>query len=229
MKIVCPKCLRDVVASDVNMGLGAFFCRACNEMFPLTREQEEQIEQIPENFRIDLPPAGAWYEQSMDGETAGATTRHWGALFLIPFTMVWGGASLGAIFCSQGVNDTFSLMATLGGILFSIGTAFLLVGTLMTVCGKTTVAVSEGVVRVFTGIAGIGWRREFPLDEIRSVRIQEQRWRDSDGDSQQKTYLLLLRKAGDVKFGSGVNQPRREYLLYALRQMLQRANGGDRS
>jgi hypothetical protein len=98
MQITCPTCRAKVATDDINVSTDVALCRSCGNTFHISEvlggtssilgSMLSSI--VPPSGPVDLnsPPAGAWYTPTGDGFTAGASTRSWMALFIVPFTCV---------------------------------------------------------------------------------------------------------------------------------------------
>ena len=218
MKIVCPKCAREVALADVNIQTNVLLCRACNEMFPLADDLPEGSE-VPDDFSLDNPPAGAWYEQGMDGDSAGASCRGIGGLlFALVFALGFGGfplaIMLGVVKTQGGDQPPFWFFAI-----------FLLVGGgativfLLKLLGRTTITVSATGGDVFTGIGPFGWRKAFLTEEIERVGTEQ-----CGTTNGKPMYRLALYKVDGTKIGFGMmlSAARQEYLRCAAITLLAR-------
>lgn len=211
MNSFCPKCRVPIPLTDVNVATDLALCRACGETFSFAALQE-----TAEAESVDLarPPRGAWFHKDNRGFEAGASTRSWAALFLVPFMAVWSGFSLGGIYGSQMWKGEFNLGMSLFGIPFVLGTLLFGSLALMSVCGKVVVSVRGPDGLVFTGIGPVGWRRRFRWNEVTGVR------RSSSADSEgHRTQRITLEGPATLHFGTGLSEARRDFLLAALNQM----------
>src|SRR3984957_14366963 len=154
MEVICPSCRAKIAAGDINVSTDVALCRSCGNTFRLS----EIIGAIPSSS-IDLhsPPSGAWYTPVADGFTAGATTRSWMALFIVPFTCVWAGGSMFGIYGTQIIKGQFIPSSSLFGIPFLIGSIVLVSWCAMAVAGKVTVTLHATQLSIFTGVGSIGW------------------------------------------------------------------------
>lgn len=218
MKIVCPKCAREVAAADVNIQTNVLLCRACNEMFPLANDLPQGSE-VPADFSLDNPPSGAWYEQSMDGDTAGATCRGLGGLlFALVFAAAFGGlplsAMLGVLKAQGGDQPPFWFLAIF--LLVGIGATIVF---LLKLLGRTTVTVGAAGGAVFTGIGPIGWRKTFLNEEIQYVGTET-----CGTTNGRPMYRPALFKVDGTKIGFGMmlSRARQEYLRCAAITLLAR-------
>ena len=124
MKLICPDCGKVIDAEDISMKEDLALCKECNEAYPigLCRPDKNDFDQ---NILLD-PPSGCSVENGYDGAIIHISQRSLAALlFLIPFTCIWGGGSLGGIYGSQIKKGTFEWGISLFGLPFLIGTIVL--------------------------------------------------------------------------------------------------------
>lgn len=127
------------------------------------------------------PPKGVDLVETMDGFRLTLSTRSCIAIFLVPFTLVWAGGSLGGIYGMQIKQGKFDLMMSLFGLPFLVGSFFLIALTVMSVCGRTIVELAGGKFSIRTGALGVYRTQSAPWSDIRSCRLTEatQRGRSS--------------------------------------------------
>jgi hypothetical protein len=93
----------------------------------------------------------------------------------------------------------------------------------MSVGGKTEIKMDRNEGSVFTGVGPIGYRRRFLIADVSDVRIDDNHWRDSDGDRQGKTFIVIAMKEGkSIRLGSMLSGERRKFLAALLRKTLVR-------
>jgi hypothetical protein len=214
MKLLCPKCDVPIPGSQLNVQADVGLCRTCDEVFRISALVTAGLE----SGEADLsdPPSGCWFQNSNTGWTLGTTTRSPIAFFLVPFLCVWSGFSLGAIYGSQIAAGSFDPAMSAFGIPFMVGT--LIVGSLalMSVIGQIVVTVDRNRGQVFTGVGRIGWKRDFDWGAM--CRVEElgsyfyYPW--SGGQE-----VVLIGKTR-IRFGSMLTDPRRYFILQALRTLL---------
>lgn len=218
MDVICPTCRSRIAPDDINVSTDVALCRSCGNTFRLS----EIIGATP-SFSIDLhsPPSGAWYTPTTDGFTAGATTRTWMALFLIPFTCVWSGMSMSGIYGSQIVKGEFNLSGSLFGIPFLLGTIFLISWCAMTVAGQVVVTRRSDQLTIFTGVGSLGWTRTCSLSDFSTVREGYAggvlSWNNRQGPA------IRLEGKRALAFGSILSADRRYFLLQVVQTALRDA------
>jgi hypothetical protein len=214
MEVACPRCSRRIAAEDVNVGKDLALCRACDQAFPLSEivESAGTLEEVD----TDNPPRGAWYSFDGDSIRIGSTTRHPIALFLVPFTCLWSGGSLGGIYGTQIVHHRFNPVFSLFGIPFLLGSVVLGAVTLLALFGKVEVRLNPAESEVFTGIGPLGKRRRFRSAEVRQVKEEM----TASGRSTQKLIVMEGEDMRSIRFGSMMNDERRRFVLGALRAAL---------
>lgn len=219
MQLTCPNCHREIPTEDVNVEKDIALCRACNQTFSFAELLREGSGPAVDLMR---PPKGVWFRQDMRGFELGATTRSAAAFFLVPFMCAWSGLSLGGIYGKQIHSGKFNLAMSLFGLPFLIGTIFLIAMTFMTICGKMVVSVQGDQGKLFTGIGPIGRTRRFKWSSIKSVTDNANFY--SNGRPQ---VSIVLQGDDDarLRFGSGLNEDRRYFMMNALRSLLRKREG----
>lgn len=226
--VFCPRCGARAQAADAHPETDWAWCARCQEAFAPSECGKAKQSGGPEPVaEVDLhqPPRGAWFEKTFDGFVVGATTRSGIAFFLVPFTCVWSGGSLGGIYGSQIAQGKFNLMLCLFGVPFLVGTLFLGGLTLMAVFGKVVVSVNAAGGTVFVGIGPFGRRRTFDPRSVRRVYAER-------GGKEEGRNVIVLEGRERIAFGSGLNEGRRYFMLQVLRTVLvcgsaQEGAGGD--
>ena len=217
MEVICPSCRAKIAADDINVSTDVALCRSCGNTFRLS----EIIGGIPSSS-IDLhsPPSGAWYTPMADGFAAGATTRTWAALFIVPFTCVWSGISMFGIYGTQIIKGQFSLAGSLFGIPFFIGTIVLVSWCAMSVAGKVTIARHSDQLSIFTGVGSIGWTRTYAFSDFSTVREGYAGLNSWSNWNRQQGPAIRLEGKRAVAFGSMLSTDRRYFLLKVLQGAL---------
>jgi hypothetical protein len=189
-------------------------CVVCDEVFRVS--VVANADRSYETFELREPPRGAWYEETGFGRRIGATVRHPVAIFLLPFTCVWSGLSMGGIYGSQFVRGEFLLLPSLLGIPFLVGTLFLIWMTALTLFGKVEVSIDRDEGRVFHGVGPLGRTRPFDRRSIRTVENDYPQDRNSGNGG---APIALVGKTR-IQVGGGLSDARHRYLLQGLRKLL---------
>jgi hypothetical protein len=217
MKITCPKCQQPVDVGDINVGANVAVCRRCNEAFALgDLIATGEVDDGP----LGEPPPGCWFNSGVQDWEVGASMRSYAGWFLVPFMLVWSGFSIGGIYGMQVVEGKFNPLLSLFGIPFVLGTIVLGSVAVMTVCGKTTLRVDNDRAETFVGAGSIGWRRRFLWSEITQVEERLSRFTANKNTSAASYEIWLEGGSKLIKFGFGVKDERRMFLLRVLRRML---------
>lgn len=211
MKLRCPACERPLPPEQINVRTDLALCAACGELSRVS-EISEDDDFSPDSENL-APPSGAWQRRGIDHQVYGATTRHASAFMLVPFTLVWGGGSLGGIFGTAIAKGSLSPMLFLFALPFLVGTLALSTFAALAVAGKVEFRLRGRQGEVFTGVGPIGWRRRFDLAEIE--RIGEEPARSSHPGS--RGWCIVLSGRERLRFGLGLREDRRHFLLHALR------------
>jgi hypothetical protein len=241
----CSKCRRAIPSEDVNVANDVAYCRACNLSYKLSELTHKS--ELTSDLNLSTPPAGAWHRSQGVGTVDGATHRSVGGAFgALALTLFWNG--IVSIFVLVAIAGTMRNMKIplphwfptpdmngspmgVGMTIFlwifltpfiAIGFAFLL-ALLSSIAGRTEVRMAGADGVVFSGIGSIGYRRRFDPQAVKDVRIDEKKWRDSDGDRQNKTNIVIETREGRlIKFGSMLREDRRKFVAGAVRKALVR-------
>ena len=239
----CPKCGRAILGDDINAATDIAYCRPCN----LAHKLSVLITSCDLTHGVDFnkPPSGVRCAVSGGRVRVTVTHRALGAAAgILAIALFWNGilsvflliaisatltnlhVPIPAWFPSPETNDS-NMGVGMTIFLWIFLTPFILIGAgligtfSMTVAGRTTVQVDRNESSVFTGIGGLGYRRRFMASEVSDVRIDEGQWRDSDGDRQRKTCIVIETRAGQViRFGSMLTAERRKFMAALLRRTL---------
>lgn len=94
---------------------------------------------------------------------------------------------------------------------------------LFCVAGRTEVTISQTGADLYTGIGPLGRHRRFDARSVQEVRIDNQQWRDNDGERRRTAQIVVEMAEGKaIKFGSWLNEERRMFVTGALRKLLLR-------
>jgi hypothetical protein len=207
----CPKCNAFIATEDIYTQSDIAKCQACNNVFKIS-----DAVAIQKKFDPNLPPEGAWYFNDFETTIVGATTRTKGALFLIPFMLVWSGFSLGGIYGTQIINGQFNPFLSLFGIPFIIGTVVFSGVILMSIAGKVVVTYNNNEGKIFTGVGKLGLTQAFLWKDINAVEESISSLKKSSGNS----YKISLSGPRNISFGRGLSDERRYYIISVLQNYL---------
>jgi ribosomal protein S27E len=227
MQITCPTCRAKIATDDINVSTDVALCRSCGNTFHISESLGGTSSilaslvnsVVPPSGPVDLnsPPSGAWYRPEADGFTAGASTRSWSALFLVPFTCVWAGGSMFGIYGTQIIKGHFNLPMSLFGLPFLIGSCFLVSFCAMMTLGKVSVSVHGDRLAVFTGIGPFGITRTASLSEFKTI---SEDFASGAMNNNRTSRVIRLEGSRSMAFGSMLSTERRYFLLAALRTAL---------
>jgi hypothetical protein len=214
MDTTCPICRSAIAIDDVNVATDMALCRRCGKTFSFS-----ELVQGSSIGAADLksPPNGAWFEQLADGFRAGASTRSWMAVFLVPFTCVWSGMSLSGLYGKQIVAGKFDPGTSFFGLPFLIGSVVLIASCAMMIAGKIEVLRRGDQLSVFTGVGMLGWTRTYSWSDFSAAREESGR---NGFNWNQRNAAIVLEGKRRAAFGVMLNEERRYFLLSAVRQAL---------
>ncbi|RVU38811.1 hypothetical protein EOI86_05965 [Hwanghaeella grinnelliae] len=92
----CVSCGKEIDSNDINIEKDLAKCGSCGEVFAASEALHGNEAGDP--FDPHDCPGGVSFVENYQGFVLTASTRSASALFLIPFTLVWSGFSLGNIY-----------------------------------------------------------------------------------------------------------------------------------
>ena len=224
MQFHCPECGLPIAVADLAPAQGVAVCRFCEKPYPLAACQEavpfEQRNIVPEQAL----PKGVQLAETMDGFRLTLSTRSCAAFFLVPFTLVWAGGSLGAIYGTQIAKGEFNWMLSLFGLPFLVGSFFLIAITVMAVAGRCVVELAGGKFSIRTGALGVYRTQSAAWDDVVSCRLTEATSRGRS--SYTTTYQVEVAVEGGKSLRFGATGAERETVLWLSRFLAGRIQRG---
>ena len=224
MKFHCPECGLPIAVADLAPAQGVAVCRFCEKPYPLAACQEavpfEQRNIVPEQAL----PKGVQLAETMDGFRLTLSTRSYAAFFLVPFTLVWAGGSLGGIYGTQIAKGEFNWMLSLFGLPFLVGSFFLIAITVMAVAGRCVVELAGGKFSIRTGALGVYRTQSAAWDDVVSCRLTEATSRGRS--SYTTTYQVEVEVEGGKPLKFGGTEAERETVLWLSRFLAGRIQRG---
>lgn len=209
----CPKCKSEIRTAHINIQADIAQCVKCNDVFKIS-ENFEEPEDI--SFSISNTPNGTWFKTGYNETIIGASTRSPIAFFLVPFMLVWSGASLGGIYGTQIIDREFDLIQSLFGIPFILGSLLFWTLALMAIWGKVEITLNNKGGKIFTGIGTIGKNKHFLWSDVTSIKGNHPNYRYPG----RQVSNLVLEGNKKISFGSGLKENRKLYLYKAMRSIL---------
>lgn len=187
-------------------------CRACGRThsFADLAEGEEELGPVDPH---DLPLGVRLVPDPMADLRIVHRRRSPMAFVLVPFTLVWAGGSMSAIYGSQIAKGSFDPMISLFGIPFLLGSLVLVAITLMSLVGRTEIALHRGEGTVFVGVGSFGRVRHFRYDRDTRVRITQSSHRTNNVPQDR---ITLIGPDGDFSFGAMLMRPEAMWTIAAL-------------
>lgn len=214
----CPKCHKPLASADINIQKDIAHCSHCNHVFTISEElKEAEPTTIPADFDIENPPKGVWHERKGDSIEIGASNRSKAAIFLIPFTLLWSGVSLGVIYGHQIVSGEFSIIFSVFGLPFLAGTIFLVSRIFLSLGGKTVITLDNRGGKVFKGVGKIGFTKEFQWDEVAQIIDKPSRVKYSKGGNR----VISIEGQQRINLGNALAKEKRDYIYFAIHHYLE--------
>ena len=223
MEFHCPDCGLPIQAADLAPAQGVAVCRFCEKPFPLEACQAAVPFADRNIVPVMPPPKGVDLVETMDGFRLTLSTRSCIAIFLVPFTLVWAGGSLGGIYGTQIAKGEFNWMMSLFGLPFLVGSVALIGLTVMSVAGRTIVELAGGKFSIRTGALGVYRTQSAPWHDVRSCRLTEATRRGRNRYSTSFQVEFKVDGAKDLRLSAaGVDRENALWLARFLAARIQR-------
>ena len=223
MEFHCPDCGLPIQAADLAPAQGVAVCRFCEKPFPLEACQAAVPFADRNIVPVMTPPKGVDLVETMDGFRLTLSTRSCIAIFLVPFTLVWAGGSLGGIYGTQIAKGEFNLMMSLFGLPFLVGSVALIGLTVMSVAGRTIVELAGGKFSIRTSALGVYRTQSAPWHDVRSCRLTEATRRGRNRYSTSFQVEFKVDGAKDLRLSAaGVDRENALWLARFLAARIQR-------
>ena len=223
MEFHCPDCGLPIQAADLAPAQGVAVCRFCEKPFPLEACQAAVPFADRNIVPVMTPPKGVDLVETMDGFRLTLSTRSCIAIFLVPFTRVWAGGSLGGIYGTQIAKGEFNWMMSLFGLPFLVGSVALIGLTVMSVAGRTIVELAGGKFSIRTCALGVYRTQSAPWHDVRSCRLTEATRRGRNRYSTSFQVEFKVDGAKDLRLSAaGVDRENALWLARFLAARIQR-------
>ena len=171
----CPNCRTVIAHDDMNIKEGVGVCSRCGKISRLIDLVEEFDSADYSRLLYEKPPRGIKLVRDKMNPIGEVTLIYRrinpAVLFLIPFTAVWSGFSMTAIYIAPLLNEgTIPIEQALLGIPFLLGTILPLCTICSMLFGKRILTLSNGKGTYDFKVFGIGRTKHFELN--RSTRIE---------------------------------------------------------
>lgn len=209
----CPKCSSLIPDSDFNVSTDIAYCRRCriNHSYKALLEDSEL-----ESVDLEEPPKHVYVRNDWNGYRIRYRKVSPALLFFIPFTAVWSGGSMFAMYSSM-MKSGLSF-ETLFFTPFFIGTCVLVCAIIFMLLGYTQATIRDNNVELFTGVAGIGRKRVINTEDIKSVAVSEAKYRSNDRTATE--VQIKLGNGRTVKFGAFISDEAKSFFAGYLKKQV---------
>lgn len=204
----CPACSVELLEENINIQTDVARCHACKNVFKIS---EQVGKYVPPSFDITKPPEGVMVNQGTHSLELNTSLRSFAGCFLVPFSIVWGGLSLGGIYGTQIVTGEWDIITTLFGIPFVLVSFFLFGLALLSVFGRTSITLDSNGGTVFTGIGNTGYRRSFLWNDVQDIFVKT-----TYSSKGYPNKALVIQAKKKVTMGSGLKEDKLTYFFNAV-------------
>ena len=235
----CPSCDAPLSSKDINISEGVALCPSCGK---LERLSDLIDYERPSKEVVNNPPNGCKLHNDIDGTLVNISLRSIGGFFGALFVcLFWNGIvsmfvliALGGLYTNLigPLPDWAPAPTTDGGGPMSLGMTlflciflipFVTIGSIMAgavllcLLGGITIHIGRDRAWVKTGVGPIGWTRRFDPRTVRSIGSGRSKWQ-TNGEHKE---LIQIDADRTVRFGSGLNEAKRDWVIAVLRRLLQ--------
>jgi hypothetical protein len=196
----CPSCGSVIELESINVATDVALCRNCGTSSPFS-----VLSGISElsSVRLENPPKSIRVTEDITGTKIIRYKRLSPILFfLVPFTCLWSGLSVGMIYGTQILEGRFDMTRSLFGLPFLAGTIVMVSIILFCFFGHWLITIHNGEGTVFVGIGKTGWTRRFSYTRETIVSLAL-----SSISENGKPCKAITIQTGDRKFQFGATIP----------------------
>ncbi|MFK7789395.1 MAG: hypothetical protein AB8C95_07910 [Phycisphaeraceae bacterium] len=238
----CPSCDAVLPSIAINIEEGVALCPICRTLSRLSDvvEYERPTEEV-----VNDPPPGCTLTNEIDATVIRISLRSFsGFIAMLFFSLFWNGIT--GVFVLTAIaglysnlvgqvpawfpappmngNSAMGLGMTLFLCIFLIpfvAIGLLMIGAVFTnLVGSTVVSVGRDTAWVRTGVGPIGRTHRFDPRSLRSVGPSESKGRPNGPRKE----LIQIDADKTIRFGSGMSEAKRDWLIAVLRRLLKNAN-----
>ncbi len=217
MNAVAPRCLACsavIPLDDINVAKDVALCRACGRTSPFS-----ELQATGELRQVDLTQMPRNLREVHDAQSDLVLIyRRWHPMlfFLIPFTALWSGLSVGMIYLWPLLQGkALHVGEALFGLPFLAGTCILLGFIAYVLLGRWEIRLRAGDGTVFTGIGPFGWTRRFTLDRSSVISLADC---GAKVDEVAVPCIRIVTGTQTLAFGAFLKDESKRYLAARLQQ-----------
>lgn len=211
----CPNCQSEIGEADFNVSTDLAYCRNCrselsySELRSAVSGADFTALECPQHVKVE----------DMGGRTEITYKRIQPAVwFLIPFTCLWSGISVGLGLIMPLMKNEFDPTRSLFMIPFLIGTVILIGVILFLLLSKLRIILDGDQSEVTLEFGPFTWRRRFDFSNVKSVTIRASSLKINDVAQSE---VCLIRNDGDpIAFGCLMKEESRQYVAKVIASRL---------
>jgi len=236
----CPSCDAPLTSEAINIAEGVALCPSCGKLSRLSDvvEYERPSEEV-----VNDPPSGCTLTNEINETVIRVSLRSFGGFLGTLFVcLFWNGITgvfvliaisglyaslvgpLPVWFPAPTMDDNMGLGMSLFLCVFLI--PFVTIGLIMfgamllAMMGSTVVRVGRDTASVKTGAGPIGITRRFNPQHFRSIGPEKTKWQHNG----QHKELIQIDANKTIRFGSGMSEAKRDWLIAVLRRLFKDAS-----
>lgn len=217
----CPDCRAVIAHDDMNIKEGVAVCSRCGKISRLIDLVEEFDSADYSRLLYEKPPRGIKLVRDKMNPMGEVTLTYRrinpAVLFLIPFTAIWSGFSMTALYIAPLLNEgTIPIVQALFGIPFLLGTIILLVSIFSMLFGKRILTLSNGKGTYAFKVFGIGRTKHVELNRSTRIENTETNYQVNNRSLPQ---ITITNGSKRVNMFAGLRYDAMDYIIALLRSV----------
>ena len=220
IRILCPQCNSEIPISDVQPAADLAICRACNQTHSLSAiTAGAELDDTD----LDAPPRAVTVINEADGLRIRYKRISGAFWFLLPFTCVWSGFSIGGIYIKPILDGkTQSVSHLLHGLPFLIGTLVMLDVLIYMALEHRLIRIrpsgfGRGEITVFNGVGRLGRTQRIDYDRETTVTMEPG---GVSINHVPQDDICLRTESEELRFGAMLVLPARQYIAALIRETI---------
>ena len=223
-EIICPYCGKTIPISELQPAADLAICRTCEESFSITQLiSDQELADVD----LDTPPKHVTLINAESGLYIVYRRIPGIFWFLLPFTCVWSGGSVGTHYIVPFLAGAeMPPSQLLFGIPFLIGTLILLTALIYMLFGCRRIGIhpeesDRGVIEVFTGVGKLGITKRIRYQLSTTVALKEGSMRVNNEPLDD---ICIRSDDDELRFGPMLPEPHKRYIAALIQASIGRGS-----
>ncbi len=204
----CPECSARIMPENFNVSTDYAYCASCKKIFRFS----EVITGNTKFYPLDKMPSRMKVREDFDYYSVYAPYPKLILLFLVPFTAVWSGFSMGGLYIQPLLQGKLPWGQFLFGIPFLIGTVVLLSIIIASLGGVKVIIDGEGRGIIRSGFSFLAWKKRFDINDVSEIDVTVKH----GNETKSELLDMKLKSGSKISFGTGLRSDDLHYMKALL-------------